>query len=123
MPRMAAKQFAGKPMVERARGLRREQTPQEEALWKALRGHSFHGYQFRRQHQLGRYIADFYCAKLKLVIELDGAHHQDLAQKSYDKDRDLDIAKLGLKVLRFQNQVAVPDILAALATELPRAMP
>lgn len=120
MPRMARRQYAGKPMVERARELRRNQTPEEAALWNALRAGGFQGYQFRRQHQLGPYIADFYCAKLKLVVELDGSHHESGAQHAYDAERDQDIKKLGLKVLRFPNKTSVPDILTALAAEIPR---
>jgi type I restriction enzyme R subunit len=112
---MAAKDYAGKPLVERARRLRKEQTPFEAALWERLRAHRFEGLHFRRQHQLGRYIADFYCAELKLVIELDGSQHKRPSDQSYDQERDQLIQSLGLKVLRFPNQAPIPSILEAVS--------
>jgi very-short-patch-repair endonuclease len=118
MPRMTKRVYAGKPMVERARLLRKEQTPQEAALWKMLRAGGFKGFHFRRQHQLGRYIADFYCADLKLVLELDGAQHQRSADQAYDQERDRTIRSLGLSVLRFPNAASHLEILDALETHL-----
>ncbi len=61
------------------------------------------GLKFRRQHPLGRFIADFYCHELRLVVEIDGCIH-DLKQIiEYDREREVQIKKLGLKVLRFSN--------------------
>jgi len=119
VPRMLRREYAGKPMVERARALRREQTPQEAALWEALRGHAFRGLHFRRQHQLGPYIADFYCAKLKLVLELDGAQHGEPMAQAYDAERTRTLEAQGLRVLRFPNQTPIPQILKALEALLP----
>jgi len=60
-------------------------TPAEKKLWKVLRGKQLDGLFFRRQHAVGSYIVDFFCAKGKLVIELDSDSH--LEQEEYDKER------------------------------------
>lgn len=95
-----------------ARELRRRSTPAEDALWQALRGKQLDGFKFLRQHPIiyGRtfhghllfFIADFYCAKLRLVIELDGSVHN--FQKEYDQNRDLILSELGMRVLRIKNE-------------------
>ena len=64
--------------------LRKEITPQEKILWQKLRNSSL-GYRFRRQHSIGNFIADFYCATKKLAIELDGSQHLDNTE--YDQER------------------------------------
>ena len=56
--------------------LRNKITPEELALWYRLKNNQL-GYKFRRQHSIGNFIADFYCAEKKLVIELDGSQHLD----------------------------------------------
>jgi imidazole glycerol-phosphate synthase subunit HisF len=61
------------------------------------------GYKFRRQHPLGIYIADFFCFKLKLVIEVDGSIHEMKSVKANDKERQKLIESEGLKLLRFTN--------------------
>ena len=71
--------------ARRARELRRELTPAEQKLWQCLRGGQIDGAQFRRQHAVGTYIVDFFCAKSKLVIEVDGDMHSD--QIEYDAER------------------------------------
>jgi len=91
--------FAG--LVEKARELRRKETPAEEILWELLRDRRFLDSKFRRQHQIGDYIADFYCHELKLVIELDGGIHQ--TQEAKDAKRDAYMQSLGLTVLRIPN--------------------
>ena len=60
---------------QRARELRRTQTDAEKILCRYLRNRNFQGYKFRRQYPVGRYIADFACIPLKLIIELDGSQH------------------------------------------------
>jgi very-short-patch-repair endonuclease len=55
-----------------AKRLRREMTPAERRLWKALRGNALDGFHFRRQQVIEGYVADFYCDAAKLAIELDG---------------------------------------------------
>jgi very-short-patch-repair endonuclease len=87
--------------LQRVRQLRQQQTPAEKFLWELLRDRRFLDAKFRRQHTLGPYIADFYCHKAHLVIELDGAIHQTQALR--DRDRDQWMQANGLTVLRFPN--------------------
>jgi very-short-patch-repair endonuclease len=86
----------------RARELRKVSTPEEEALWRVLRGRRFAGFKFRRQEPMGRYIADFVCFRAKLVVELDGLQH--LEQHDHDDNRDTWLKEQGFSVLRFWNE-------------------
>jgi very-short-patch-repair endonuclease len=88
-------------LLQRVRQLRQQQTPAEKFLWELLRDRRFLDAKFRRQHTLGPYIADFYCHKAHLVIELDGAIHQTQAPR--DRDRNQWMQANGLTVLRFPN--------------------
>jgi very-short-patch-repair endonuclease len=88
-------------MRERARTLRREMTEAERCLWYQLRAHRFMGLKFKRQKPLGRYIADFVCLEIGLVIELDGGQH--VQQAAYDQQRDGWLRAHGFDVLRFWN--------------------
>src|SRR5438874_3505827 len=88
---------------QRARELRRVSTPAERRLWECLRDRRLHGLKFRRQQPLYGYIVDFYCAERRLVVELDGAVHQDPEQQSYDEYRTRQLHERGLTVLRFRN--------------------
>jgi very-short-patch-repair endonuclease len=85
-----------------AKQLRREMTPAERRLWKALRRNALDGFHFRRQQVIDGYIADFYCDAAKLAIELDGGVHQE--QSQYDESRDKAIAGIGVRVLRISNE-------------------
>lgn len=82
-------------------------TKAEWMLWNEMRGGKF-GVSFRRQHPLGPYYADFYCAPLKLVIELDGSQHAD--RESYDAARTAFLGKHGIKVLRYWNNEATESL-------------
>ena len=62
------------------------------------------GYDFHRQKPLDRFIADFYCHELKLVIELDGYTHQFEETVIKDRIKELRLNKLGLQVLRFEDE-------------------
>ncbi len=86
--------------LERARQLRREMTPQEAILWKHLRGDRL-GYHFRRQQVIDGFIVDFYCHAAALIIEIDGAIHQQ--QADYDHERDAVLSARGLRIVRFTN--------------------
>ncbi|MGH8588738.1 MAG: endonuclease domain-containing protein [Gammaproteobacteria bacterium] len=77
---------SSKPMQLRARQLRRAMTPAEMKLWQHLRRGQL-GVQFRRQHAVGPCIVDFFCAKAKLVVEVDGDSHSDPAQAEHDAER------------------------------------
>ena len=85
-----------------AKKLRNEPTQSEIIFWNLLKLY-FPGFRFKRQHPISDYIADFYCHKLKLVIEIDGTVHNSLEAKNNDKVRDEFMQSLNLKVLRFSN--------------------
>lgn len=91
-------------IFKNAKELRRNQTPAEERLWKILRSHKLNGLKFRRQHPVSRFIADFYCHELKLIIELDGSIHLLEEVKAYDIMREKKLKALGLTVIRFSNE-------------------
>jgi very-short-patch-repair endonuclease len=97
-----------------AQKLRESATEAEEFLWLALRENQLEGLKFRRQHPLSIYIADFYCHKLKLVIEIDGGYHQAKEQMILDAERTASIEFQGLKVIRFTNEevlLKLPEVL------------
>jgi very-short-patch-repair endonuclease len=71
-----------------ARNLRQRSRSYEQLLWQLLRNRQRCGMKFRRQHPLGVYTADFYCAEAKLVVEVDGSPHQTIEGKRKDKARD-----------------------------------
>jgi very-short-patch-repair endonuclease len=89
-------------MLERRKELRKASTQQENILWQELRNSKL-GFKFKRQHSVGGYIADFYCAEVRLIIEIDGSSHDTADQKEYDKFRDEFLKELNHKVLRFKN--------------------
>jgi len=74
----------------------------EKILWQFLRGSTFAGLRFRRQHPVGHFITDFCCPSKKLIIELDGEYHANTRQE--DKDRQDVLQKHGFRVLRFTNE-------------------
>lgn len=90
-------------IFDNAKTLRRSQTKAERLLWSELRNRKFEGVKFRRQHPIGKYIADFYCNELKLVIEVDGAVHNSQDQREYDKSRTQELNEKGIVVIRFTN--------------------
>lgn len=90
-------------MLERRRELRKRSTVQEKKLWEELKNKKL-GCKFRRQHSIGGYVADFYCAEKRLVIEIDGSYHDTVEYKEYDKVRDTFLHSLNHKILRFKNE-------------------
>lgn len=100
--------------LPRAKHLRREMTPAEAILWKHIRAKRFAGYKFRRQQPLGPYIADFFCASIKLIVELDGDSH--VGQESADALRESELRAMGYRVLRFWNPDVYDDLEMVLDT-------
>ena len=92
-----------KAQIARARRLRKKPTLAEKALWKVLRGERFSGYKFRRQHPVGEYDLDFYCAEALLVVEVDGIGHGHPEKQMCDAERDAFLASLGIMVKRIWN--------------------
>ena len=83
--------------------LRNNATPAEAELWRFLQKSQLAGRKFRRQHSTGPYIVDFYCPAEKLVVELDGASHDDPLRTSHDEEREAYLRDQGVRVLRFEN--------------------
>ncbi len=88
-------------LIARAKTLRKEMTKEERKLWYTFL--KYLPYKFVRQKVLGRYIADFYCAEKKLVIELDGSQHYSDEQEKYDAERTEFMESQGIQVIRFSN--------------------
>ena len=84
-----------------AREMRGRMTDAETLLWMLLRNRRIAGAKFRRQHPVGRYILDFYCAEKQLGIELDGGQHGETID--YDQQRDRWLQAQGIRILRFWN--------------------
>jgi len=99
-------------LLQRAKELRQSQTSAEEMLWECLRDRRLLDAKFRRQHNLGQYIADFYCHAACLVIELDGGIHT--LRQVEDGDRDHWMQSNSFTVLRFQNDDVIEDIFQVL---------
>ena len=95
-------EFSG--LVDIARELRKKQTPAEAVMWQLLRNRQCMGLKFRRQHQIGDYVVDFFCNESSLVIELDGAVHQNKEQHKKDTKRDAYLNALGFTILRIKNE-------------------
>ena len=90
-------------IFQKAKYLRNHVTPSEMIFWAMLKKY-FPEYRFRRQHPLSNYIADFYCHKLMLVIELDGTIHNEEEIQKRDAERESALKSLGLHVIRFTNE-------------------
>jgi type I restriction-modification system DNA methylase subunit/very-short-patch-repair endonuclease len=112
--------FSG--LKARARELRKSQTQPEALLWELLRDRQLGGAKFRRQHQFGEYICDFFCAEAKLDVECDGIAHDTPERRKHDAKRDAWLKARGITVLRFRNsQVldATDSVLEEIAAHLP----
>src|SRR5258705_8064695 len=86
--------------LERGRELRRDPTSAERRAWELLRDRRILGLKFRRQHAISRFIVDFYCADLRLVLELDGGIHRERERASYDAARTAWLEAHGFRVVR-----------------------
>ena len=91
----------------KAQNLREHSTEAEQALWRCLRNRQLAGYKFRRQVPIGKYIVDFVCFERKVVIEVDGGHHQE--QVPSDTVRTTWLESQGFQVLRFWNHEVLND--------------
>ena len=98
-----------------AKDLRKNMTGVEIILWNHLKA-GINGLKFRRQHPLGIYIADFYCHKIKLIIEVDGNIHNKKEIKEYDIERENSLIAEGYTVIRFSNYQILNKIEFVLST-------
>lgn len=100
--------------TNRSRSLRKDATPAEQILWKYLRDRQINGRKWRRQHKISKYVVDFFCAELALVVELDGDVHA--FQQRQDIQRQREIESQGIRVLRFTNQDVLENLDGVLET-------
>ena len=107
-----------------ARQLRREATPAERHAWSLLRNRRMLGLKFRRQHVLRGFVVDFYCAELKLVLELDGSPHRWGSQADYDTARSAWLESAGYRVIRIRNkdvnEARLKELVAPVVPPLPK---
>ena len=99
-------------LKDRRKELRNNLTPAEAALWEILKNSGLNDRKFRRQHSIQNYIVDFYCPAERLIIELDGAVHNDPIQSAHDEERSKILIELGYRILRFENRLVFENPLA-----------
>lgn len=113
-------QFAGS--LGLARELRKRQTSAETLLWQLLRDRRLVGFKFRRQHQFGNYVADFYCREAGLAIECDGSVLERNEEWHHDRNRDAYMIGQGLNVLRVPDERILNDT-ASVLNEIAQYLP
>lgn len=91
-----------------AKELRDRQTLAEKKMWEEVRKRKILGYKFIRQKPLLSYVADFYCQKLLLIVELDGEIHNE--RKEYDAYRTAELMSIGMTVIRYTNDQVLNDL-------------
>jgi ATP-dependent DNA helicase RecQ len=105
---MTRKRHAPAPeAAARARRLRRDGTWPERIVWGLLRGGRMGGLKFRLQHPVGPYTVDFYCHEIGLVVEVDGASHEE--RGDHDAQRTAYLEQQGLRVFRVTNADVMSD--------------
>jgi very-short-patch-repair endonuclease len=103
--------FGAKPDIFKlAKELRKNETEAEKILWTKLNKNQILGLQFRRQHPISRFIADFYCVKVKLIIEIDGSIHEITEYQEHDIGRSNTLNDFGITVIRFTNEQITEEI-------------
>ena len=98
---------ASPEIFKKAEILRKNMTKTEKMLWDKLKKNQL-GVRFKAQHPMMNFIADFYCHKSKLVLEIDGESH--IKQKEYDSGRTAEMEKFGIRVIRFSNDEIIENI-------------
>ena len=93
-----------------AKILRKNSTIQEKRLWNLIKNHKFHGLKFKRQQPIGNYIVDFICKEAKIIIEIDGGHHNETENTESDIIRTQYLEQKGYKVIRFWNNEIYENI-------------
>ena len=93
-----------------AKEQRREMTRAEAMLWQVLRAGRLDGHKFKRQVPFGPYVADFSCARARLIVELDGAPHERANQRARDEARDAWFQARGIATLRIPNDLVLASI-------------
>jgi imidazole glycerol-phosphate synthase subunit HisF len=93
-----------------AKELRKTETKAEKLLWSRLRKNQILGLQFRRQHPINLFVADFYCPKIKLIVEVDGNIHEIPEYQAHDIGRSDILNDFGITVIRFTNEQITDEI-------------
>jgi type I restriction enzyme M protein len=102
------------PDKSKAQQLRQNQTEAEKQLWRQLRNRNLADYKFRRQYPIKPYIVDFLCFFHRLIIEIDGGHHNEDNQIIYDEKRSNFLEAKGFVILRFWNNQVLGEMDAVL---------
>ena len=113
-------------VFEKAKMLRENMTEAEKILWQHLSNNKMEGFRFKAQHPIGKFVADFYCHKAKLVIEVDGKYHEETEQREYDENRSDAIEHFDIKIIRFANEqvyYTIDLVLAEIKRELHLLVP
>ncbi len=103
-------------MKSKRKLLRNNMPKAEVVLWSELKGNQLRGYKFRRQHSVGKFVVDFFCPKLKLVIEVDGDSHFLDEKSKQDRERQKYIESQGIRFLRFTNTDIYTNLNGVLTT-------
>lgn len=99
-----------KQIFQFAEALRKNMTVAEKIIWERLCPAYGGSVRIRRQHPVWKYIADFYCHELKLVIEIDGGVHLIKENKEYDIGREIALNEFGIEIIRFTNDQVINEI-------------
>ena len=99
---------ATKQIFQHAEELRKRMTEAEKIVWEKVCKNQL-GVKVRRQHPIWKFIADFYCHELKLIIEIDGGIHLAAENKKYDVGRDITLRELGIQIIRFTNDQVIGE--------------
>lgn len=97
-----------------AKRLRANTTPHERILWRALKDLPIEGSHFRRQAPIGLYVVDFFCPAKRLILEIDGGHHNEVDVAARDLERQRWLENEGYRIIRFWNSEIAADLNAVL---------
>jgi very-short-patch-repair endonuclease len=120
--RITRGQYVAREKLALARQFRKNPTPDERILWKALRSDALAGLHFRRQQVISGFVVDFYCAVAELAVELDGAVHAGQAVEDGNRDRAL--GSIGIRTLRIASSRVrneLPKVLAEIRVACTKA--
>ena len=106
------RRYAKRIKLEWASDMRRNPTKGEAVIWELVRMGRL-GFKFRRQAIVRGYIVDFWCPKVRLVVEIDGGYHQTSKQREWDRTRDAVLASIGIETLRLPDAQVREDPQAA----------
>ena len=107
---MATNMHFGAPqqIFQYADELRKNMTEAEKIIWERVCKNQL-GVRIRRQHPIWKFIADFYCHEIKLIIEIDGGIHLSSEKKEYDISRDITLNDLGIEIIRYTNDQVINE--------------